>query len=403
MDWRGGDVTGYLPYSRMGKAPGNSLVEEPTDTLMLPKEFLSELPQACPNVTAALVHVMVDRARTFKSNDLQIEKMASLGKLAAGLAHELNNPASAAARGAKSVLAALAESDDAARALGAARLDAAELALIDRVRVVCGDAPTTNVRTPLERADREEEIATWLADHGAKEALSDALAETDVSVAMLEELAAKLTGEKLDAALRWVASGCTVRSLARDIERAASRVHALVSAIKGVTYMDRATVPEAVDITKGLSDTVAVLASKARSRSASLTIDVPNDLPCVMGFGGELNQVWLNLMDNALDAVNDGGKVSVVARFNGGEIVVCIIDDGPGVPDELKQRIFEPFFTTKPVGKGTGLGLDIVQHVLEHNCGRIDLDSEPGHTEFRVTLQPCKDQAARVEADPVQA
>jgi signal transduction histidine kinase len=403
MDWRGGEVTGYLPYSRMGKAPGNSVVEEPTEALMLPKEMLPDMPVVCPHVTAALVHVMVDRARTFKSRDLQDEKMASLGKLAAGLAHELNNPASAAARGAKLVRQALAESDGASRALGAAHLGANELALLDRVRIACGDAPTTSVRSVIERADREADIAAWLDDHGAEDSLSDALADTDVTIGLLDELAGALSGDKLNAALRWVAAGCSVRALARDIERAASRVHELVSAIKGVTYMDHATVPEAVDLAKGLTDTLAVLAAKARSRSASLAVDVPADLPRARGFGGELNQVWLNLLDNAIDAVKEGGHVDVTARAAGGMIVVRVTDDGPGIPENVKSRIFDPFFTTKPVGQGTGLGLDIVRQVLEHNSGRVDFESEPGRTEFRVTLQPWSDaQAGSTKTDAVE-
>jgi len=203
---------------------------------------------------------------------------------------------------------------------------------------------------------------------------------------MLNELARAVSGEKLSATLRWIASGCAVRRLARDIERAASRVHALVSAIKGITYMDRATTPEPVDLAKGLTDTLAVLAKKARDKSASLTVDVPKDLPRAIGFGGELNQVWINLVDNALDAINDGGRVTVTAREEAGMVVVHVLDDGPGIPADVQSKIFDPFFTTKPVGKGTGLGLDIVRRLVDQNSGRIDLDSSPGRTEFRVRL-----------------
>jgi len=177
-----------------------------------------------------------------------------------------------------------------------------------------------------------------------------------------------------------------VRGLARDIERAASRVHSLVSAVKGFTYMDQASVPEPVDIGKGLSDTLALMAAKARGKSASVTVDVPRDLPRVRAFGGELNQVWANLMDNALDAVGQGGTVKVSALANGSRVVVKVIDDGPGIPAEMKSRIFDPFFTTKPVGQGTGLGLDIVRRLVDRNEGLIEVESEPGRTEFRVAL-----------------
>jgi signal transduction histidine kinase len=177
-----------------------------------------------------------------------------------------------------------------------------------------------------------------------------------------------------------------VRGLARDIERAAARVHELVTAVKGFTYMDRAASPEPVDLAKGLGDTLAVMAAKARSKSASLTVDLPADLPRVLGFGGELNQVWANLVDNALDAIAEGGSVTVVARSEGPKVVVRVIDDGPGIPAEVRSRMFDPFFTTKPVGKGTGLGLDIVRRLLDRNDGAVDVQSEPGRTEFRVTL-----------------
>jgi signal transduction histidine kinase len=386
MDWRDGDVTGHLPYSRLDTAPGNTIIDEPTETLFVARGELPAMPVACPQVTAALVHIMVDRARAFKTSDLQLEKMASLGKLAAGLAHELNNPASAAARSAQLVSRMLEESDTAARALGAAQLDPREAALVDRVRTRCFDAPATNVLSPLERADREEAIAQWLADHDADESFAAALAESDMNIAVLDELAGALTGPKLGATLRWVAAGCTLRGLARDIERAASRVHALVSAVKGFTYMDHATAPEPVDIGKGLTDTLALLAAKARGKAASVTVDVPSDLPRVRGFGGELNQVWANLIDNALDAVPDGGRVVVTARSDGPRVVVRVTDDGPGIPSDVRSRIFDPFFTTKPVGKGTGLGLDIVRRLVDRNEGMIEVESTPGRTEFRVAL-----------------
>ena len=156
--------------------------------------------------------------------------------------------------------------------------------------------------------------------------------------------------------------------------------------MKGFTYMDHAPSPEPVDIAKGLRDTLSVMGAKARGKSVTLKVDAPADLPRVRGFGGELNQVWANLIDNALDAVEDGGRVTVTARPEGKKVVVRVTDDGPGIPPEVKSRIFDPFFTTKPEGKGTGLGLDIVRRLVDRNDGSIEVESEPGRTEFRVAL-----------------
>jgi len=386
IDWHDGDATGMLPYSRLANAPGNSVILEPTEILRVACEHLPTLPIDCPQVTAALVHVMVDRARNFKASDLQVEKMASLGKLAAGLAHELNNPASAAARSAQLISEALAESEEASRELGAADLGDRALAVVERVRWACSGGPTTGVFSPLERSDREEALANWLLDYGVDDALAAPLGETNVTLALLDDLAAALDGDRLRVSLRWVASGCTIRALAHDVERAASRVHELVSAVKGFTYMDHAPSAEPVDVAKGLTDTLAVMPAKARAKSASLALDVPADLPRACGFGGELNQVWANLIDNALDAVSENGRVMVTARAEGARVVVRVTDDGSGIPAEVKSRIFDPFFTTKPVGQGTGLGLDIVRRLVDRSDGSIEVESEPGRTEFRVAL-----------------
>jgi signal transduction histidine kinase len=386
IDWYAGDATGMLPYSRLAKAPGNSVILEPTEIFRVPSEHLPALPTNCPSVTASLVHVMVDRAKAFKASDFQVEKMASLGKLAAGLAHELNNPASAAARSAKLLSEALAESEEASRELGAADLDERTLMAVERVRFICGGGPTTGVFSPLERSDREEALTDWLLDHRLDDALAGPLGETNVTLGLLDELATALEGDRLRVGLRWIASGCMVRSLTQDVERAASRVHELVSAVKGFTYMDHAPSAEPVDVAKGITDTLAVMGAKAREKSAALALDLPAGLPQACGFGGELNQVWANLIDNALDAVGENGRVVVSARTEGHRVVVRVTDNGPGIPEAVKNRIFDPFFTTKPVGKGTGLGLDIVRRLVDKNEGTIDVESEPGRTEFRVSL-----------------
>jgi len=177
-----------------------------------------------------------------------------------------------------------------------------------------------------------------------------------------------------------------VRGLASEIQEAATRISGLVLAIKGFTHMDQATVAEPVDLAQSLSNTVAVLKAKARSKAAAVIVNLEPDLPRVLGFVGELNQIWANLIDNALDAIPDSGRVEVLANRDHQRVVVHIVDNGTGIPDEMRERIFDPFFTTKPVGHGTGLGLDIVRRLVRHNDGDITVESRPGRTEFRVVL-----------------
>jgi signal transduction histidine kinase len=190
----------------------------------------------------------------------------------------------------------------------------------------------------------------------------------------------------LNTGLRWIATTCTTRRLTKEIQQAAARICELVSAVKGFTQMDRASVPEPVDLARGLSNTLAVLASKAKGKSVGVSVNVEKNLPGVQGFAGELNQVWSNLIDNALDAVDEGGQVEIIARRERQCVVVRVVDNGGGIPVEVRDRIFDPFFTTKPVGKGTGLGLDIVRRLVQRHNGQIELESKPGRTEFRVTL-----------------
>jgi signal transduction histidine kinase len=182
--------------------------------------------------------------------------------------------------------------------------------------------------------------------------------------------------------------------IASEIQEAATRISGLVLAIKGFTHMDQATVAEPVDLATSLANTVTVLNSKARSKSAAVTVSVDPNLPRVRGFAGELNQIWANLIDNALDAIPNSGRVDVTAQRDRHRIIVRVIDNGPGIPDEIRERVFEPFFTTKPVGKGTGLGLDIVQRLVTHNDAEIDVRSAPGRTEFRVSLPLADGDAA---------
>ena len=381
---RPGQLTGVLPYSRFQGATGYVLVEETVTAFVLNRRHFPEMMRDHPALTTVLVHYMLDRAREFRTIQLGDERLESLSRLASGFAHELNNPASAAARTARSLVELLDEEERAARDLASTRLSDAHLAAVDAIRHECRAIPPA--RTALEAADREDDISDWLAGHGLETDAAIALAGTHVTIAALEDLARTLPKEALGTAIRWVASGCASREASRQIEAATSRIHQLVDAVRGFTFMDRTGVPEDVDVKRGLADTLAMLESKARSKSALVQLETAADLPHVHGFGSELNQVWEKLVDNALDAIGDRGHVTITASSRSDSVLVRVADDGPGIPEEIRSRVFEPFFTTKPVGKGTGLGLDIARRIVERHSGDIGFTTQPGRTVFRVQL-----------------
>lgn len=386
VEWREGEIGGMLPYSRLVAPPGDVSALEPVEILAIPRDHLRALTRECCEVTSILVHTMIDRARLFTSSDLQNEKMISLGKLSAGLAHELNNPASAIERCAAMLEDRLGDSEKATRDLAAATLSDAQIAAVDAVRASCMAKQKHGVLSPLEQLDREEAIAEWLASHGLDTVNAEMLADTEVTFESLELLVAAVDRPALSAVVQWAAAGCAVRSLTSKIQDSAMRISSLLAAVKGFTHMDQANVAESVDLGPSLGNTVSVLKSKAREKSVAVTLDLEAELPKVRGFAGELSQVWGNLIDNALDAVENGGRVEVLAIRESQSVVVRIRDDGPGIPSEVRDRIFDPFFTTKPMGQGTGLGLDIVRRLVRHNDGAIDFESRPGRTEFRVRL-----------------
>ncbi len=398
IEWRAGDVSGMLPYSRLTVPPGDSIAQVPSEIVVIRREDLPSLIRECHGFTSALIHIMVDRARHFTSNDLHADKMASLGKLSAGLAHELNNPASAIIRSARSLHVAMAASENASRTLGALTLTSEQRAAIDDVRSKAMQPAAPIVRSPIEQADREAEIEDWLLENGADLADAGPLAETGITLQTLDGLVRSLQGQELSAALRWLAAGSLTRQLADEIELAASRISSLVDAVKGFTHMDLNATAGPVDVGAGLTQTLAIHAGKARGKAVSMSLDIESGLPGAQGVAGELNQIWANLIDNALDAAGPSGSVAITAALEGEQIVVRVIDDGPGIPAEVKGRIFDPFFTTKKAGQGTGLGLDIVKRIVQKHRGTIEVESQPGRTEFRVALAmaSAQDQETRI-------
>jgi len=385
-EWHAGEPTGMLPYSRMKGPPGDNYCAEKTEVLAIREEHFPEMVHRCPLFTAYTVHTMLDRARNFNTSALQDEKMVSLGKLAAGLAHELNNPASATKRGASILLEELSQLDAALRALGAGEITRELVDALEQVGRLAQERPDSTLRSPIDQADREDEITDWLVRHEADPGHAAPLADTAVTIEALDTLANAASGERLDSALRWLAARSATHALAADVEHAATRIYELVGAVKKFTYMDNLAGPESVDVEAGIRDTLRVLDAKVRSKNAFIRLDVESDLPRARAIGGELNQVWMNLIDNALYAIPESGRIEIIARRELDRVVIRVTDNGPGIPADKLERIFDPFFTTKPPGEGTGLGLDMSRRLVRRYHGDVSVESRPGRTEFRVSL-----------------
>jgi signal transduction histidine kinase len=283
---------------------------------------------------------------------------------------------------ARSLAPLLDGAEHAARTLSHARLSDDQLAILDSVSAAC--AVPGRATGPIELSARQDAFADWLERLHLDSSGADTLASSGVEIADLDRLAATLPPAVLGAAITSVANGRTVRALAAEVAAAAGRIHGLVEAVKGFTFMDRETVPGEVDIARGLADTLTVLQNKSRRLSVEVRLDAAPDLPRVNGFGSEINQVWEKLVDNAIDAAGTGGHVAVRATSRADRLVVEVTDDGPGILEANRARVFDPFFTTKPMGQGTGLGLHLARRVVLFHHGEIDFTSEPGRTTFRV-------------------
>ncbi|MGD8321673.1 MAG: ATP-binding protein [Gemmatimonadota bacterium] len=384
-DVTAGRITGFLPYSKMTNPRGYLVADGPVEFLQIEMALLREMTRACYEFTAACVQEMLARARVFKAEDKHQEKMAALGRLSAGLAHELNNPASAVVRGAGDLAASRAEVAEASRAVGAAGLDA-EAAEALRTLDSVAERAATHPMSPLDRASAEDDCMAWLSDRGADPDLAYPLVELGVTAEDLDAMGAGLEPTQLAVVLRYAAADAAARDLTANILSSATRIHSLVAAVKKHTHMDRSPADEPIRLEEHLRDAVTLLGYKASLKGASLELETEEGVPPVMGSVADLNQVWVHLLDNAIDAVGEGGRITIDVHAGGDTVVVRVVDDGPGIPEADRERVFEPFFTTKDVGKGRGLGLDVVQTVVRAHRGLVELSSEPGRTEFRVTL-----------------
>jgi signal transduction histidine kinase len=380
-----GNVTGVLPFSRMKQFTVSGRAETDSRILRFPASLFPELIRKMPELTQRLVGLMADRIRETTRMEQQRDRLASLGKLSAGLAHELNNPASAAKRAAGQLREMLTRIKDASHELGRHDLTSAQKAEIEKLEA---SFIQQNQYPPdaLTTSDLEEQIDSLLRSHGQNDLwqLAADLARKCVQPAELESLFAALEPDTARAALVRIAASVEVANLLNEIESSTSRISDLVLAIKEYTYMDQAPVQN-VDIVKSLETTLTILNYKLK-RGVVVQRDYQKIPFLVNSFGSELNQVWTNIIDNAIDAMSGKGELRVRTYRDDGCVVVEIGDNGPGISPQVQPHIFEPFFTTKGVGEGTGLGLDTVQRIVKKHRGNIQVDSRPGNTRFQVFL-----------------
>ena len=380
-----GDVGGVLPFSRMKHVPVTGKAVTESHVLRFPAAKFPELIQRMPELTKRLVGLMADRIRETTRFEQQRDRLAGLGKLSAGLAHELNNPASAAKRATSQLRDLLKRVRDASLELGKRELSAEQKLEIEKLEATFTQADGSRLDA-LAASALEDQIDSLLRSHGQSDLwqLAADLARRNVKPAVLEQLFTTLDADTARAALVRISTSVEIAGLLSEIESSTSRISDLVGAIKQYTYMDQSPVQN-VDIVKSIETTLVIMNHKLKHGVVVQREYGPIPL-LVNSFGSELNQVWTNLIDNAIDAMNGKGELRVHTYRDEDCAVVEISDNGAGIPADIVPRIFEPFFTTKGVGEGTGLGLDTVQRIVKKHRGNIQVQSKRGDTRFQVWL-----------------
>ena len=385
FDLKPGDVTGILPFSRMKQFTVSGRALTDARSLKFPAAHFPELIQKMPELAQRLVGLMSDRIRETTRIEQQRDRLAALGKLSAGLAHELNNPASAAKRAASRLRQTLKRIKDASHDLGRREISPAQRSELEKLEtsLLQNEDPPPDA---LTLGDLEEQLDTSLRNHGLSDMwqLAADLARKNVKPEVLESLFVTLGDDTARAALARIAASLEIWTMLAEIESSTSRISDLVLAIKEYTYMDQAPVQN-VNIVKSLETTLTILNHKLK-HGVEVKRDYQKIPLMVNSFGSELNQVWTNLIDNAIGAMGGKGILRVRTFREDTCVVVEIGDNGPGIPPDVEPHIFEPFFTTKGVGQGTGLGLDTVQRIVRKHRGNIQVDSQPGDTRFQIRL-----------------
>jgi signal transduction histidine kinase len=382
-----GGVGGLLPYSRMKNHPGYSYAVGEVKAIRIHKKYFAELEALNPDFIQKLIGYMTERARAFATTQLQYEKVNALGNLAAGIAHEMNNPAAAISGISDELGKRLNRNYELTRKLLDCKITSDQIQHIHQVVEQKGNTAPSVKRTVRERMANEDEIEDWLRETGINEReTAETFSESGFTTEELENIRAGLGTESFRKVVPWLENLISSHKIIRDLADASRRISALVTSIKSHVHMDRTNELQLTSIHQDIENTITLLGFKLREKNIEVIRKYDADLPEISVYVGELNQVWTNLIDNAIYALQKNGKLSVKTSHNEKNVLVSIIDDGVGIPKEIVSRIFDPFFTTKKVGEGTGIGLDLVQRIVRKHNGEIKVTSEPGKTEFCISI-----------------
>lgn len=384
-DFETGEISGRLPFSRMQSTLAHLVVMEDTTILETHQDLFKEITNRY-ELIESLVHILSDRIRSFTSQQEQNEKLVALGKLSAGLAHELNNPASAMVRSATELRKRIIKTPEKIKTVMNMHLTHEQVDTINALVARKVDGGSNSSLSLIERTSLEDELIDWMEDREIDKAFefSETFAEFCFGVEELDLVESHIDKEYLPAVLGWIEDVLTTEKMVEEIEDSASRISDLVSSVKTYSHMDRGTDKEVVELKKVLKSTVTMLNHKAKQKKVEIELNIPSELPEFCGYVSELNQVWTNLLDNAIDAVEKEGKVEVTAEARNKNLYLFFRDNGKGIPEDVIPKIFDPFFTTKDVGEGTGLGLDVVHKIIEKHGGAIEVRSKPGNTVFEL-------------------
>ncbi|HYK46030.1 MAG TPA: ATP-binding protein [Parafilimonas sp.] len=382
-----GQATGYLPYSRATVTPVFCEALEKTWVFRCTAAKLKTGTGDHYQLYEAMVHMMLSRVREFTSIQQQNEKMFALGKLSAGLAHELNNPAAAISRAAALLEEQVSQLRTLFKKISGLNIEHEKIEKISGLINDKLNVPSASL-TMMQKASREDEINKWLSDNNIKDDDVEGLVERGFTTEELEVFKACSSTQELPVLLEWINNVLVTNKLTDDIRTSSERISDLVGAVKNFTFMDKDANRQMVDIHNGIRNTLIMLNYKLKKANINVIENYDQSMPRIYALPGALNQVWTNIIDNAIDAmeVNNKGNLEITTNHDARFVKVYIKDDGPGIPKESQQNIFAPFFTTKEMGKGSGLGLDVVSRIMIQHNGAVTVNSEPGATQFEICL-----------------